>query len=211
MNGGAYYQEGDLFKQPELAATLARVQKHGTKDFYEGETARLIAEDMKAHNGLITPEDLKNYVAKERAPVRGSYRGFPVISMAPPSSGGIALLETLNILEGYDLKSMGWASAQKYHLLAESMRRSFADRAEFLGDPDFANIPTQQLIDKRYAEERRASMDLSKATPSSRIGHGSPFGKEPTETTHFTVVDAQGNVVSNTYTINDLYGSARYH
>jgi gamma-glutamyltranspeptidase/glutathione hydrolase len=207
LNGGNYYEEGDIFKQPELAATLARIQKFGAKDFYQGTTARLIAADMKAHNGLITLEDLKNYVAKERVPVQGSYRGFPIISMAPPSSGGIALLETLNILEGYDLKSMGWNSAQKYHLLTEALRRSFGDRAEFLGDPDFANIPTAKLIDKKYAAGRRASIDLAKATPSAQIGHGDPFGKESMETTHFTIVDAEGNVVTNTYTINDLYGS----
>ncbi|HEV7645222.1 MAG TPA: gamma-glutamyltransferase [Pyrinomonadaceae bacterium] len=207
LRGGSYYEEGDIFKQPELAATLARIQKFGAKDFYQGVTAKLIADDMKAHKGLITLEDLKNYVAKERVPVQGSYRGFPVISMAPPSSGGIALLETLNILEGYDLKSMGWNSAQKYHLLTEALRRSFADRAEFLGDPDFANIPTAKLIDKKYAETRRASIDLTKATSSAQIGHGEPFGKESMETTHFTVVDTQGNVVTNTYTINDLYGS----
>jgi len=207
LGGEKYYEEGDLFKQPELAQTLARIQKLGAKDFYEGETARLIAADMKAHNGLITLDDLKNYVAKERAPVQGSYRSFPVISMAPPSSGGIALLETLNILEAYDLKNMGWASAQKYHLLTEALRRSFADRAVFLGDPDFADIPTAKLIDKQYAATRRASIDLNKATSSAQIGHGEPFGKESMETTHFTVVDAQGNVVTNTYTINDLYGS----
>lgn len=208
LNGGTYYEEGDLFKQPDLAKTLTRLQRSGAKDFYQGVTAKLIADDMKAHNGLITLDDLKNYMAKERVPVSGSYRGFPIVSMAPPSSGGIALLETLNILEGYDLKSMGWASAQKYHVLTEALRRSFADRTEFLGDPDFANIPTAKLIDKKYAETRRASIDLKKASTSKEIGHGEPFGKEPSETTHFTVVDTQGNVVSNTYTINDLYGSA---
>lgn len=207
-NGGKFYEEGDLFKQPDLAKTLARMQKAGAKDFYEGETARLIAADMKANNGLITLDDLKNYVAKEREPVKGTYRGFPIISMAPPSSGGVAVLETLNILEAYDLRAMGWASAPKYHLLTEALRRTFADRAEFMGDPDFAKIPTQQLIDKKYAEKVRASIDLTKATPSSAIGHGEPFGKESMETTHFTVVDAAGNVVTNTTTINDLYGSA---
>lgn len=207
LNGGKFFEEGDVFKQPELAQTLTRLQKFGAKDFYEGATAKLIADDMKAHNGLITLDDLKNYAAKERATVQGTYRGFPVISMAPPSSGGIAVLETLNILEGYDLRSMGWNSAQKYHLLTEALRRSFADRAEFLGDPDFATIPTAKLIDKKYAEERRASIDLNKATPSTEIGHGSPVGGESMETTHFTIVDAEGNVVTNTYTINDLYGS----
>jgi gamma-glutamyltranspeptidase/glutathione hydrolase len=207
LKDGMFYDEGEVFKQPELAATLARIQKFGAKDFYEGTTAQMIADDMKAHNGLITLADLKNYVAKERATVQGTYRGYPIISMAPPSSGGIALLETLNILEAYDLKAMGWNSAQKYHVLTEALRRSFADRAEFLGDPDFANVPTAKLIDKKYADERRKSLEVNKATPSALIGHGAPFGGESMETTHFTVADADGNVVTNTYTINDLYGS----
>lgn len=208
LNGGDYYEEGEVLKQPDLARTLTRIQKFGAKDFYEGETARLIAADMKAHNGLITMADLKNYVAKEREPVKGTYRGFPIVSMSPPSSGGIAMLETLNILEGYDLRAMGWSSAPRYHVLTEALRRSFGDRAQFLGDPDFADIPTAQLIDKKYAETRRASIDLNKASTSKEVGHGQPTGKEPMETTHFTVADAEGNVVSNTYTINDLYGSA---
>jgi gamma-glutamyltranspeptidase/glutathione hydrolase len=190
LRGGKFYDEGEVFKQSELAATLARIQKFGAKDFYEGTTAKMIADDMKAHNGLITLADLKNYVAKERATVQGTYRGFPIISMAPPSSGGIALLETLNILEAYDLKAMGWNSAQKYHVLTEALRRSFADRAEFLGDPDFATIPTAKLIDKKYADERRKSLDLNKATPSAQIGHGAPFGGESMETTHFSTARA---------------------
>jgi gamma-glutamyltranspeptidase/glutathione hydrolase len=207
LNNGNFYNEGDTFKQPELAQTLARIQKLGAKDFYEGETAKLIAADMKAHGGLITLDDLKNYVAKERVPVQGTYRGNTIISMAPPSSGGIALLETLNMLEGYDLHGMQWASAQKYHVLTEALRRTFADRAEFLGDPDFVNVPTEKLIDKKYAERRRASILPDKATPSAVIGHGQPTGGESMETTHFTLVDAEGNVVTNTFTINDLYGS----
>lgn len=208
LNNGKFYAEGDLFKQPDLAATLGRIQTSGAKGFYEGKTAQLIAEDMKRNNGLITLEDLKQYKAKERVPIRGSYRGFEIISMPPPSSGGIVLIQVLNILENYDVRKMGWASAEKYHLLTESMRRAFADRAEFMGDPDFANIPAGGLIDKNYAFQRAGSINLEKASESSEIGHGEPAGSESMDTTHFTVVDADGNVVSNTYTINDLYGSA---
>lgn len=208
LNGGKFYEEGDVFKQPELANTLSRIQKNGAKGFYEGETAKLIAEDMKAHNGLITLEDLKGYVAKERTPLSGTYRGYEIISMPPPSSGGIVLLQVLNMLENYDIRQMGWASSEKYHVLTEGLRRAFADRAEFMGDPDFANVPVETLIDKNYAKKRASSIDLAKASSSINIGHGEIIGKEPTETTHFTVVDNDGNVVTNTYTINDFYGSA---
>ncbi len=207
LNNGSFYKEGDVLKQPELAATLARIQKGGAKEFYEGKTAQLIAEDMKRHNGLITLEDLKNYEAKERAPVRGSYRGYEIISMPPPSSGGTALIEMLNILEGYDLKKLGWASSEKYHLVAEAMRRAFADRAAYMGDPDFAKVPVSGMIDKKYAEKLRNSINLTRASTSAEVREGKPTGSEGTETTHFTVVDADGNAVSNTYTINDLYGS----
>ncbi len=208
LNGGKFYEEGDVFKQPELAATLARIEKNGAKGFYEGETARLIADDMKAHNGLITLDDLKNYQPKERIPLRGTYRGYEIISMPPPSSGGIVLFQVLNMLENYDIRQMGWASSEKYHVLTESLRRAFADRAEFMGDPDFVNVPVETLIDKNYAKKRASSIDLMKASSSTDIGHGEIIGKEPTETTHFTVVDVDGNAVTNTYTINDLYGSA---
>lgn len=128
--------------------------------------------------------------------------------MPPPSSGGIVMIQALNMLEGYDIRSMQYNSAAKYHVLTEAMRRAFADRAEFMGDPDFAEVPVSTLIDKSYASKRRSTIEESKATPSSSIGHGEIIGKEPTETTHFTVVDGEGNVVTNTYTINDLYGSA---
>ena len=207
LNGGRFYTEGDNFKQPELAQTLTRIQKLGAKEFYEGQTAKLIAADMKRHNGLMTLEDLKNYRAKERTPVRGTYRGYEIISMPPPSSGGIVLLQTLNILENYDLRSMVYNSSEKYHVLTEALRRSFADRAEFMGDPDFTNVPTTRLIDKNYARQRGKTIDSDKASKSSKIGHGEPNGKEPMDTTNFTVVDAEGNVVTNTYTINNAYGS----
>jgi gamma-glutamyltranspeptidase / glutathione hydrolase len=210
LNNGKYFAEGDVLKQPELAQTLARLQKFGAKDFYEGETARLIAADMKANNGLMTLEDLKNYRAKEREPLRGAYRGYEIITMPPPSSGGIVLLQSLNMLEKYDVRRMNWAASEKYHLLGEVMRRSFADRAEYMADPDFADVPTAQLIDKNYAAARAESINPSRATPSAQIRAGelNAARREPTETTHFTVIDADGNVVSNTYTINDLFGSA---
>lgn len=207
LNNGKYYKEGDLFKQTELAHTLLRVQTQGAREFYEGKTARLIADDMKANGGLINLDDLKNYVAKERTPLRGSYRGHEIITMPPPSSGGIVMLQVLNMLEAYDIKAMGHNSSAKYHVLAESMRRSFADRAEFIADPDFADVPVAALINKDYAKKRRSTIDLTKATASREIGHGALTGSEGTETTHYTVVDTAGNVVSNTYTINDLYGS----
>jgi gamma-glutamyltranspeptidase/glutathione hydrolase len=208
LNNGNYFREGDRLKQPDLAATLARIQKAGAKDFYEGETARLIAADMRRHNGLITEADLKNYRAKERTPFVGSYRGYPVVVMPPPSSGGVLLLQVLNVLEGYDVRSMGWSSSEKYHVLIEAMRRAFADRSEFMGDPDFVNVPFKKLISKEYAAAVRQTIDLTKASRSADIKAGDLSGvKEPTETTHFTVADQNGNVVSNTYTINDLYGS----
>ncbi|MCB1024907.1 MAG: gamma-glutamyltransferase, partial [Acidobacteria bacterium] len=208
LNNGSYYEEGDLFKQPDLAKTLGRIKKFGAKDFYTGETARLIAEDMKQNDGLITMQDLKNYVVKERVPIRGTYRGNQIISMPPPSSGGIVLLQVLNMLEPYDIEKMGNDSAQKYHLLAEAMRRAFADRSEYMGDPDFSTVPSSQLIQKEYALERSRSIDPKKASNSQDIKYGDLPGKESMDTTHFTVVDKDGNVVTNTYTINNLYGSA---
>lgn len=208
LNNGKLFNEGDRLVQPELAQTLARIQKDGASEFYTGKTAQLIAADMKANDGLITLDDLKNYVAKERTPLKGTYRGHEIITMPPPSSGGIVMLQVLNMLEGYDVRAMGHNSSAKYHVLAESMRRAFADRAEFMADADFADVPVEKLISKKYAESRRSTIVDAKATASSEIGHGQITGAEPTETTHFTVVDADGMVVSNTYTINDLYGSA---
>ncbi len=208
LNNGNYYREGDLFKQPDLAETLARMKKHGAKEFYQGKTARLIARDMQRNNGLITLRDLKNYVVKERVPVRGNYRGHEIVSMPPPSSGGIVLIQILNMLERYDLDKLGHNSAAKYHLLAESMRRAFADRSEYMGDPDFSQIPTYRLTRKQYAIERGKSIDLSRASKSSVIKPGKLSGKESLDTTHYTVVDKDGTVVSNTYTINNIYGSA---
>ncbi len=207
LNNGKLYQEGDVFRQPDLAATLARLQRDGASDFYEGATARLLVADMKRHNGLITLSDLKEYVAKEREPLRGNYRGYEVISMPPPSSGGVILTEMLNILEGYDLKAMGPASADRYHFMAEAMRRAYADRAEYLGDADFASVPVTGLVDKKYAAKLRATIKPDHASTSSEIRFGNPPGVESGSTTHFTIVDAEGNAVANTYTLNDSYGA----
>jgi gamma-glutamyltranspeptidase/glutathione hydrolase len=207
LNNGRFYDEGDTLRQTELAATLARMQRNGVREFYEGETARLVAADMRRHQGLITLADLKNYVAKERAPLRATYRGYEVISMPPPSSGGAILIEMLNILEGYDLKQMTAFSSERYHVTAEAMRRAFADRAEYMGDADFVSVPVSGLIDKQYAARLRASIDMERASTSAEVRAGRPPGAESEETTHFTVVDAQGNAVSNTYTLNLGYGS----
>ncbi|HEX6182665.1 MAG TPA: gamma-glutamyltransferase [Pyrinomonadaceae bacterium] len=206
-DGGRFRNEGEVWRQPELAATFARLQRGGPREFYEGRTARLIAEDMRAHDGLITLEDMKGYVAKERVPVRTTYRGFEVISMPPPSSGGAVLIEMLNILEGFDLRHMGASSSERYHAQTEAMRRAFADRAEYMGDADFVSVPVAGLIDKSYAERLRKGISMSRASTSAEVKAGRPAGAESEETTHFTVVDAEGNCVSNTYTLNDSYGS----
>src|SRR5215813_3562626 len=207
LNDGRYFNDGETLRQPDLAATFARMQQNGPNEFYEGETARLIASDMKQHNGLITLDDLKNYVAKEREPLRSTYRGYEIISMPPPSSGGAVLIEMLNILEGYELKPMGWSSSARYHLMTEAMRRAFADRAEFMGDTDFVKVPVTGMIDKKYAATLRTSIDMDRASTSAQVRAGKPPGYESEETTHFTVVDKDGNAVANTYTLNGGYGS----
>ncbi|HYV84210.1 MAG TPA: gamma-glutamyltransferase [Pyrinomonadaceae bacterium] len=208
LKGGKFYQEGELFRQPELAATFARLQRFGPNEFYEGETARLIVSDMKRNNGLMTMDDLRGYVAKERTPVRGNYRGYEIISMPPPSSGGAVLIQMLNILEGFDLQKLEANSSDRYHLMAEAMRRAFADRAEYMGDSDFVKVPVPGLIDKAYAASLRATINTERASTSEEIRAGRPAGYESEQTTHFTVVDAEGNAVSNTYTLNNSYGSA---
>jgi gamma-glutamyltranspeptidase/glutathione hydrolase len=206
-NNGRFFEEGEVWRQPELAATFARMQRVGAREFYEGRTARLIADDMRAHGGLVTLEDMKGYVAKEREPLRSTYRGFEVISMPPPSSGGAVLIEMLNILEGFDLRDMGASASERYHVQAEAMRRAFADRAEYMGDADFVKVPVAGLIDKAYAERLRKGIRLERASTSAEVKAGRPAGAESEETTHFTVVDAEGNCVSNTYTLNDGFGS----
>ncbi len=202
---GRFYEMGETFVQPELASVLARI-KENPRDFYEGRTAQMIAADMKANGGLITLEDLRTYQPTVRTPLRGSYRGHEIVTMPPPSSGGIALLEMLNMLEGYDLKAMGWHSSPYVHTVVEVMRRAFADRASFLGDTDFVKVPVSGLTSRAYAAERRKTIDPGKASPS-RTATGNPAAYESPETTHYTVVDADGNAVSCTYTLNDSFGA----
>jgi gamma-glutamyltranspeptidase/glutathione hydrolase len=208
LRSNNFYKEGEIFRQPELAATFARLQRSGPNEFYDGETARLIVADMKRNNGLMTMEDLRGYIAKERTPVRGSYRGHEIISMPPPSSGGAVLIQMLNILEGFDFQKLEANSSDRYHLMAESMRRAFADRAEYMGDSDFVKVPVAGLIDKSYAATLRATINTDRASTSDEVRAGRPAGYESDDTTHFTVVDADGNAASNTYTLNNSYGSA---
>jgi gamma-glutamyltranspeptidase/glutathione hydrolase len=208
LKDGAFYNEGEVLRQPDLAATFARLQRSGPNEFYEGRTAKLIVADMKRHNGLMTLADLHGYVAKERQPLRGKYRGYEVISMPPPSSGGAVLIEMLNILEGYELGKLDASSSERYHLMTEAMRRAFADRAEFMGDSDFVKVPVAGLVDKAYAAKLRGTIELDRASSSQAVKAGQPTGYESDETTHFTVVDAEGNAVANTYTLNNSFGSA---
>ena len=211
LAGGAFLQQGQLWRQPDLAATLARIQKDGPRDFYEGETARLIADGMAKNGGTITLADLKNYRATERTPLRGTYRGHEIVTMPPPSSGGLALLQMLGMLEPYDVKALGFNSAAKYHLFTEVMRRAFRDRVEFPADPDFVPVPVAGLLDRTYLAGLMKNFDPHKATPSAGLAPGRPDGWSPPvesgETTHFSVIDAAGNAVSNTYTLNGAFGS----
>ena len=211
LRNGKPYEAGEIFRQPELAAVFARMIRQGPREFYEGRTAQLIEASMRraARGGApwMTVEDLKNYKPVEREPLRTTYRGHEVITMPPPSSGGVAMIEMLNILERYDLKSFGPSSSQHSHLLVEAMRRAFADRAEYLGDPDFVKVPVAGLTSRKYADGLAATIDLNRASTSQAVQHGDPLPYESEETTHFTVVDRFGNVVSNTYTLNDSYGN----
>ena len=192
-------------KQPDLARTLDRIAAQGPAGFYQGETALLLEKEMLANGGLITREDLKNYAAKKRTPVKGSYRGYEVISMPPASSGGVALIEMLNILEGYDLAAMGFASANTVHVMAEAMKRAYADRARYLGDPDFnKDMPIVRLMSKEYAADLRKTIDQKKAAKSSPTTFEWP--QESDETTHLSVVDGDRNAVSLTYTLEQGYG-----
>ncbi len=207
LKDGKFYNEGEYLRQTDLAATLTRLQQKGPNEFYEGLTAQLITDDMKSHNGLITMADMHNYVAKEREPLHSTYRGYEIISMPPPSSGGAVLIEMLNILEGYDLKPLGWSSSDRYHLMTEAMRRAFADRAEYMGDTDFVKVPVTGMINKQYAATLRQTISNDHASTSAQVRAGKPMGYESEETTHFTVVDAEGNAVANTYTLNGGFGS----
>ncbi len=220
QNDGKGWKQGDVLKQPELARTLERIVE-SPDDFYTGKMARELAEFMQKGGGLISLDDLRNYEVKDRVPVRGTYRGLEIISAPPPSSGGIALIETLNILEGFDLAKAGRGSAEAIHLVTEAYRRAFYDRAQFLGDPEFSALPVLELADKDYAVEWRKSVNPQKASASSRLerprvstaledyAKQRPIlaGKEPTQTTHYSVVDQAGNAVAVTTTLNGGYGS----
>jgi len=204
---GSAWQAGERFRQPELADTLQRIADDGVKGFYEGETARLIVEEMERHGGLITRQDLENYQPAVRAPVHGNYRGYDIYSMSPPSSGGAHIVQILNVLEGFPISELGHNSADTIHYMAEAMKLAYADRSEYLGDTDYVNVPLKGLTSKSYADELRQGIKLDKARPASEVRPGQPASYESPETTHFSVVDKWGNAVSNTYTINFSYGS----
>jgi gamma-glutamyltranspeptidase / glutathione hydrolase len=216
---GNYYEPGEIFRQPELARTLERIAAR-PEDFYKGVLAQEIAAEIQRGGGLITAQDLAEYEVKERQPVRGTYRGNEIISAPPPSSGGITMVETLNILEGYDLAPMGNRSADTIHLTAEAFRRAFFDRAELLGDSDFTSVPVAQLIDKKYAAAWRETLNEARASDSKQLRRPSGFGdldrratsqsspiREHENTTHYSVVDSEGNAVAVTTTLNDSFGS----
>jgi gamma-glutamyltranspeptidase/glutathione hydrolase len=213
LHDGAFWRAGDFWRQPELAATLVRLQQNGPREFYEGKTAQLIADAMGKNGGTISFEDLKKYRAIERVPLRGKYRGFEIVTMPPPSSSGITLLQLFGMLEPFNVEALGQNSAAKYHLFIEAMRRAFRIRAEYVGDPDFVKVPVAHLLDPAYIKSRLDDFSPEKATPSSMVQSG--LGKvvavpirESTETTHFSIIDADGNAVANTFTLNGGFGSS---
>jgi gamma-glutamyltranspeptidase/glutathione hydrolase len=198
---------GDKFVQPDLAATLKRIRDRGASDFYEGETAQKLAAAMASNGGLVTLADLKAYQAVEQEPLRGRYHGDEIITAPPPSAGGVGLLQMLGMLEGSGYEKTGAGSAASIHYVTEVMRRAYADRSEYFGDPDFYKVPVRKLLDPHYVASRRNSIDPAHATPSGQIRPGELAAHEGTETTHFNIVDNQGNAVAVTYTLNNGYGS----
>jgi gamma-glutamyltranspeptidase/glutathione hydrolase len=207
QKNGAFFDVGDTLRQPELARTLEKISTNGAKEFYEGDTARRFTEEMTKNGGIITLSDLKGYKAIERTPLEGKYRDYTIITAPPSSSGGIALLEMLGILEGTGYEKGGAGSASAIHYGAEAMRRAYADRNEYVGDPDFVKVPIAGLLDRAYLGKLRASIDPERATPSEAVRPGRPAGTEHLETTHYSVVDADGNAVAVTYTLNGGYGN----
>ena len=207
LKNGAYYDWHETFRQPELARTLDRIARRGAAEFYDGETAHLVADGMAKNRGLVTLNDLDDYRAVERKPLEGDYKGYHIITSPPPSSGGVGLLEMLAMLNGTDYEQGGAGSAKSYHYLAEVMRRFFADRNEYLGDPDSGKNPISSLLAQDYIRARRATIDPEHATPSEQVNPGLPTGSEGTDTTHYSIVDEQGNAVAVTYTLNMAYGS----
>ena len=204
---GSNYEVGEIFKQPDLAWTLSEIAKSGAEAFYHGSVAEKIVADMEAHNGLITMSDLSNYEVIEREPVRGTYRDYVIEAMPAPSSGGTHVIQMLNILENFPLAKMGPESADALHIMAESMKYSYADRSKYLGDPDFVEVPTETLISKEYAKGIAAKISSQRARASDEIAPGNLAIYESDETTHYSVVDDQGNMVGNTYTLMFSFGS----
>jgi gamma-glutamyltranspeptidase / glutathione hydrolase len=207
LKGGAFYDWQETFRQPELARTLGRIARLGARDFYEGETAHLLAKAMAENGGLITLADLHDYKAVERAPLEGDYQGYHIITSPPPSSGGVGLLQMLAMLNTTGYEKYGAGSAEAYHYMAEVMRRFFADHNQYLGDPDFVKNPIAALLDPAYVQSRRATIDPERATPSDQVNPGLPAGSEGANTTHYSIVDEEGNAVAVTYTLNNGYGS----
>jgi gamma-glutamyltranspeptidase/glutathione hydrolase len=207
FKNGKRYVLGDTILQPDLANTLQRIRDQGVDDFYNGETAELILKVMKTSGGLITKDDLKNYKPIIRESIRGTYRNYEILSAPPPSSGGICLIELLNILERYDVGALGFHSSKSVHIISEAMKRVYSDRSEYLGDPEFTKVPANVLISKKYAQERSSDIDTMKSTLSGNIKPGIVDVKDHPNTTHYSVVDSLGNCVSVTYTINDIFGS----
>ncbi|MGI1998231.1 gamma-glutamyltransferase [Shewanella frigidimarina] len=204
---GSNYQVNELLKQPELAQSLSLIAQKGSKGFYQGETAKKIVSAVQNAGGIMSLTDLANYKVIEREPVRGNYRGYEVVSMPPPSSGGIHIIEMLNVLEQFPIDKLGHNTANTLHLMAETMKYAYADRSEYLGDPDFVNVPVKQLTSKEYAKEIASKIAINKTTPSSEIKPGNLAPYESDQTTHFSVIDKWGNAVANTYTLNFSYGS----
>ena len=204
---GKFFEPGDVWRQPDLAKTLRLISRKGKDGFYKGKTADLIVAEMVRGGGIITHEDLQSYEPVWREPIHGTYRGYDIWSMGPPSSGGVLLTQMLNMLEPYNLGSLGWGSSEAAHLMIEAERRSYADRAEHLGDPDYYEVPVAMLTDKSYALSRFADFDPSKATDSNAIFPGKASAEESMETTHFSVMDAHGMMVSLTTTLNSGYGN----
>ncbi|MEZ9234656.1 gamma-glutamyltransferase [Shewanella sp. 10N.286.52.A9] len=204
---GDSFAVNDTLVQTDLAHSLSLIATHGSKGFYEGETAEKIVASIKQANGIMTLEDLKNYQVVEREPIRGEYRGYEIVSMPPPSSGGIHIIQMLNMLENYPINELGHNTAQTLHLMVESMKHAYADRSEYLGDPDFNPVPLKALTDQKYADSLVKKIAYNKATPSAEIKPGNIAPYESNQTTHYSVVDKWGNAVSNTYTLNFSYGS----
>jgi gamma-glutamyltranspeptidase/glutathione hydrolase len=203
---GARLREGDTLRQPDLARTLTRIRDFGVDGFYRGETSRLLENEMHRDGGIITKTDLEGYHPVVRTPLRGFYRGLEILSPPPPSSGGLCLLEILNIWEGFDLGSMGFHSSRAVHVMAEAMKRAFADRAELMGDPDFTRIPDDTLVSKEYSARRRNEIDTLRASASDRVRSGAGQAREGRHTTHYCVVDREGTIATTTYTLNDIFG-----